>query len=516
MKNFILETPTGEGPEFTKDLEPSSISTDSKYKDFYLKDKFPGDSDRLNKAAEIIVNVKKFLLSHPNKIYPLDYKSFRDEVARIVKETFPAVGTAAAGWCARKIQDYLVDAKILVDERGGFHVNAPIKTIEVAKKVEKVLAPVLDKIEHTDKEHDLESLNDDDEDLEPEDLEPEDLEPEDEGWIQPPFNANIKYEKYGDKFKEEDLTEEEHDALDIFSDDDTGSTIIEKIHSARHFRSKSIKEIHALVDSLIKKNAIQPVGGYQFDVETDELPAYSQHKREERELTPEKSMYKKDENLIYEAYKETKNTKIVSKTFGLGLGNRAKVVNENFFTRLGNRAVSKLGTFAPNTAAAAKGRLQAEKSAQSLYKAFLQQASLAGYTKWGSTSIPGNFLVNWLSQNVDENINTFPQAQKIDNERLVINPQQIFNELIQTSYGGSVTNKTVAQNPYIQKGGNYQVAQPKAAITNPPAPTQGPTLSKYELDVLLNKLANCNNKIARESAIRASLKKVGVDVQMTP
>jgi type II secretory pathway pseudopilin PulG len=497
MKNFILEAPTGEGPEFTKDLEPKYIPSD-KYKDFYLKNKLPGDSDRLNKAAEIIVNVKKFLLSNPNKIYPLDYKSFRDEVARIVKETFPVIGSADAGYCARKIQDYLIDSKILTDERTGFRVDHPIKTIEVAKKIEKSLAPVLDKIKHTDKEHDLEALEGDDEDF---------LEPEDEGWIRPPFNANEKYEKYGDKFKEDSLTEEEQDALDIFGDNDTGSTIIEKLHAARRFKTKSIKEIHALVETLIKKNAIQPVGGYQFDVETDELPAYSQQKREERQLTPEKSMYKKDENLIYEVYKNAKNIKIVNKTFGLGLGNKAKAVNENFFTRLGNRALTNLGS------SAAKGRLQAEKSANSLYRVFLQQAAHAGYTGVFNHKIPGNFMISWLEKNVDENIPSLSEAQNINNSNKVENPQEVFNNILRASYGEAATRKT-QPNQFIQTKTNSNQAQPKASAVNISTQSTPAIIDRADFNKTINTIVRLQrgNIPAAEASLRSLLKKSNIDV----
>lgn len=474
---YLTEAPTGEGPNFNTDIPKSDIKP-AEYKDFYLGKKAPAESDKQDTVANIVVKVKEFLLSQPNKIYPHDYKAFRDELIRIIKEVVPNLGNSDAGYCSRKIQDYLFDTGIIVDERGGLKLEKPIKTIEVVKAI----TPNIEA-----------SLNgetiDDDEGDEPEE-EVDDID------VKPPFDVNKKYEKYGDEFDEASLSEEESDALDTITDGETGSSIIQKIQAKRAFRGKSIEEIHGVINSLIKKHALEPAGGYGFDVKADDLPAFSEFKRQNKTLGDSYTMKFIENDMIMEAYLN-KRQQLIDE----GLGQVA--------SNLGNRFMAQLPTFAPQAAAQAKGNVQANQQQNQLYKAFLQNLGQAGYNQ---KTVPGNYLVGWMAQNFDQNIANLPEAQNLNVNTAVADTQKAFNQILQAYNRTQITGNVAAPQ---QQQPTQQTAQPKTAGKPQPAGAkqpQGYGIPPAEYQNLMNTLAANPNWTQRErtKAVNAFLRRNGL------
>jgi hypothetical protein len=488
-QRYLCEAPTGEGPDFDKPITPSTDINPSDYKDFYLKGKLSSVPAQQDTVAEIIVKVKEYILNQPNKIFADDYKSFRDIIVSIILEVVPNLGKTAAGWSARMIQSYMLDKGIIVDERNGFRLDKPIKTVEVVKD----LGPKLDAVLSGDDT----DTQDDDSELGPEmgPLSKKEL-------YKPRFDVNIRYEKYSDDFDESLLTPEESEALDAIRDGDTGKTIIQKIQTKRAFKTKSEEEVCKIVEALINKGGLVPGKGYDFHVAGDMLPSFTAHRRQFKE-NKNIMLQRDDDKLMFEAYV-----------------NKGKpVLEEGMVSNLKNRVVSQFPTFAPQAAAQAQGNLQASKQSDQLYKAFLQQLGASGYN---ASNVPGSFMVGWLSQNLDPHIaTTYPEAQKANINQPLQNTQATFNQILQAynrqqATGGlQPSNQPGTPGPLAGQRVTQAPAGPQAATPQQAATPKGkggslPSgfgIPKQEYDLLMANITNAKDARAKTRAVNNFMKK---------
>lgn len=116
-----MSPPTEPGESWNTDVATMDVKPSETGK--YFDKKIPFEFHE--KAVKLVIKkVKDFLDSQKNKTYPGVYDqktgdSFRNEVSKIIRQTFPVIDIASSGYAARKIQNFLVSANIIKDERAG-------------------------------------------------------------------------------------------------------------------------------------------------------------------------------------------------------------------------------------------------------------------------------------------------------------------------------------------------------------------------------------------------------------